>query len=110
MPCRVRTSQYLTANSEKNDMIGEANHLITTIKQMAASLDDDTYSARRASDDPSLRVTLPLNSCLAQLREKHATVSKLHRERFEQVKSKRTSQKALSVNAWLTAYQNSWKL
>ncbi|KAI2373143.1 Microtubule bundling protein [Ophidiomyces ophidiicola] len=73
-------------NSEKEDMIDEAKHLITTIKQMEASLDDSAYGSRRASDDPDLCITLPLNHCLAFLKEKHAAVSKLHRERFEQVK------------------------
>ncbi|EEP79964.1 conserved hypothetical protein [Uncinocarpus reesii 1704] len=73
-------------NSEKNDMIEEANRLITTIKQMEASVEDNVYTSQRQSDDPDLRVTLPLNHCLALLREKHAAVSKLHQERFEQVK------------------------
>ncbi|EAS28303.3 microtubule associated protein [Coccidioides immitis RS] len=73
-------------HNEKNDMIEEANRLITTIKQMQASLDDGAYGSRRASDDPDLRVTLPLNHCLALLREKQHAVGKRHQERFEQVK------------------------
>ncbi|WEW61249.1 Microtubule bundling protein [Emydomyces testavorans] len=73
-------------NSEKSGMIEEAKNIITTIKQMEASLDDTAYGSRRRSDDPDLRVTIPLNHCLASLKEKHTAISKLHRERFEQVK------------------------
>jgi protein regulator of cytokinesis 1 len=39
-------------------------------------------------DDGQLIVTYPLKPCLQALKERHKSVSKLHRERYEQVKSK----------------------
>lgn len=63
-------------------MTEEAHRLIKTIKQMEASLDD---SRRNVYDD--MKVTYPLTDCIQILQEKHNTISKLHRERFEQIKS-----------------------
>ncbi len=54
---------------------------------MDASLDDSKSSRRDYHDDDELQITFPLNQCLLSLKEKHAQVSRLHRERFEQVKS-----------------------
>ncbi len=53
---------------------------------MEASLEDDKQTAGYDLDTTGLRVTFPLNDCLRDLKEKYNTVSRLHRERFEQVK------------------------
>jgi Ase1/PRC1/MAP65 family protein len=53
---------------------------------MEASLEDDKHSAGYDLDTTSLRVTYPLTDCLRDLKEKYSAVSRLHRERFEQVK------------------------
>lgn len=71
-------------------MVEEAQRLIKTIKQMEASLDDEKANGQYELDDEDLQVTYPLNRCLSFLKEKHAAISKLHRERFEQVKSQCT--------------------
>lgn len=71
--------------AEKKEMVDEAKKIITTIHQMEASLDDSKNSRSRNDDD--LQITYPLNRCLLQLREKHAQIHRLHKERFEQVKS-----------------------
>lgn len=65
-------------------MMEEAHHLKTTIKQMEASLDGVGRGSRECE---GIEITYPLNRCLEALKEKHNSVSKLHRERFEQVKS-----------------------
>lgn len=72
-------------NSEKKEMIEEAKKIITIIHQMEASLDDT--NRRRSQEDDELTITYPLMRCLQQLREKHTQISRLHKERFEQVKS-----------------------
>lgn len=68
------------------EMVDEAERIITLIRQMEISLDDS--KAQRNQDNDKLHVTYPLVQCLKSLREKHSHISKLHRERFEQVKSK----------------------
>ncbi|KAL9625229.1 MAG: hypothetical protein Q9160_000631 [Pyrenula sp. 1 TL-2023] len=73
-------------NAEKNDLTEEANKLIKTIKQMENSLDDDKSICGYELDSSSQRVTYPLNRCIEKLKEKYHTISKLHKERFEQVK------------------------
>lgn len=70
--------------SEKKEMVDEAKKMITTIHQMETSLDDN-HCRRRSDDD--LQITYPLNQCLKQLKEKYAYIHRLHKERFEQVKS-----------------------
>lgn len=65
----------------------EAQRLITTIQQMEASLVDEKANGKYRLDDDELQVTYPLNRCLALLKERHSAMSKLHRERYEQVKS-----------------------
>ena len=77
----------LTWISEKHEMIEEARRVITTIKQMESSLDGAPRNRQRASEDPELQITFPLNRCLNALKEKQNAVAKIHRERFEQVKS-----------------------
>lgn len=69
-------------------MTEEAQHLITAIQQMEGSLVDERANGQYYLDQDDLRVTYPLNRCLMSLREKHGAMSKLHRERLEQVKSK----------------------
>lgn len=72
---------------EKDDLLDEASTIVTTIRQMEASLDDNRHQRSHHSDSDDLKVTYPLNRCLVALKEKHMQISKLHRERFEQVKS-----------------------
>ena len=69
-------------------MAEEAQRIITTIKQMDASLDDNKAHHEYEAEDENLKITYPLSRCLQGLKEKHLQISKLHRERFEQVKSK----------------------
>ncbi|KIX08413.1 uncharacterized protein Z518_03069 [Rhinocladiella mackenziei CBS 650.93] len=78
-------SQLRLVNSEKNQMTEEAQNIIKTIKQMEASLDDEKDRGYHL-DTNGLRVTHPLIDCLRDLKEKYNVVSRLHRERFEQVK------------------------
>lgn len=68
-------------------MMDEAQKMITTIRQMEASLDDNKPRRERQSDEDQLKVTYPLTRCLQVLKEKHIQISRLHRERYEQVKS-----------------------
>lgn len=58
-----------------------------TIKQMEASLDDNKPNPNYDADDSNVKVTYPLMRCLQGLKDKYNAVSKLHRERFEQVRS-----------------------
>nr|KAK5447601.1 Microtubule bundling protein [Exophiala xenobiotica] len=74
-----------SVNHEKNEMTEEAHNIIKTIKQMEASLDDEKDRGYDL-DSNGLRVTYPLMDCLRDLKEKYNVVSRLHRERFEQVK------------------------
>ncbi|RVX74182.1 hypothetical protein B0A52_02014 [Exophiala mesophila] len=78
-------NQLRLVNSEKNEMTEEAQNIIKTIKQMESSLDDEK-DAGYDLDTNGLRVTYPLIDCLRDLKEKYNVVSRLHRERFEQVK------------------------
>ncbi|KAL4871067.1 hypothetical protein BDV12DRAFT_164698 [Aspergillus spectabilis] len=73
-------------DSEKHDMTEEAHKLINAIQQMEESLVDEKANGEYNIDHNDLRVTFPLNRCLTFLREQHSAVSKLHRQRFEQVK------------------------
>lgn len=73
--------------SEKSHMMEEAQQLITTIRQLETSLVDEKASGQYHLNDDELQVTYPLNRCLAFLKEKHNAMGKLHRERYEQVKS-----------------------
>lgn len=67
-------------------MTEEAQKIIATIKQMEASLDDERQNGAYDLETTGLRVTYPLNKCLQDLKEKYNTVSRLHKERFEQVR------------------------
>ena len=61
--------------------------MIKTIRQMEASLEDDKATNPYQLEDDELKVTIPLMRCLQGLKEKQNNVAKIHRERFEQVKS-----------------------
>jgi len=74
--------------AEKKDLIDEAQKLVTAIRQMEASLDDSRSGRDYRTEDDDLQITYPLTRCLQLLKEKHIQISRLHRERFEQVKSK----------------------
>lgn len=76
-------------------MIEEAKKVITTIRQMEASLDDSKHR-RDYQDDDDLKITYPLIRCLQGLKEKHIQVGRLHRERFEQVKSMSSRNRVLT--------------
>ncbi|KAK1467193.1 microtubule associated protein [Colletotrichum melonis] len=80
---KALTDQVNLVTNEKEEMIDEAERIITTIQQMEASLDDNR-ARRDRSDD--IQITYPLTRCLQGLKEKHKQVSRLHKERFEQVK------------------------
>ncbi|KAL2024711.1 hypothetical protein VTK56DRAFT_6912 [Thermocarpiscus australiensis] len=80
-------NQVRLVTAEKKELVDEAQKMITTIRQMEASLDDT--KARRSyqpEESEDLKITYPLTRCLQVLKEKHAQISRLHRERFEQVK------------------------
>jgi protein regulator of cytokinesis 1 len=79
-------NQVRQVTAEKKDMVQEAQKIITTIRQMEASL-DDTKGRREYSDDDDLNITYPLTRSLQYLKEKHTQISRLHKDRFEQVKS-----------------------
>ena len=70
--------------SEKNDLTEECRQTVKAIKQMEASIDDTNTHHDHAGD---LEITYPLMRCLQSLKQKYAAISKLHRERVEQVKS-----------------------
>ena len=55
---------------------------------MEASLDDNKARHEYEAEDEDLKITFPLMRCLQTLKEKHLQISKLHKERIEQVKSK----------------------
>ncbi|RDA87278.1 hypothetical protein CP532_1346 [Ophiocordyceps camponoti-leonardi (nom. inval.)] len=79
------------ASSEKKQMVDQAKNTIALIRQMELSLHGPNATAMMGpddddDDDDDLQVTYPLTRCLQMLRDKHAHVSRLHRERFEQIK------------------------
>lgn len=78
-------NQLRLANGEKNELTNEAQNIISTIKQMEKSLEDERDYAYNINT-ADLKIAYPLIDCLRDLKEKYSTVSRLHRERFEQVK------------------------
>lgn len=84
----MRLDQPLILCSEKHELTEQARQLIRTIRQMEASLDDTKARDDYDREDEELKVTIPLLHCIEHLKQKHKTIGKLHRERFEQVKSK----------------------
>lgn len=97
----------LTSNSEKHELTEQARQLIRTIRQMEASLDDTKSKDDCDREDDELRVTTPLLQCIENLKQKHKVISKIHRERYEQVKSK--YRRPPSNSTILTVIQNSPK-
>ena len=77
----------LTIRSERSELTEEAHQTIKTIKQMESSLEDQAPNDAYKLVDEDLKVTIPLTKCLQGLKEKHNTIAKIHRERFEQVTS-----------------------
>ncbi|GAW21760.1 hypothetical protein ANO14919_112850 [Xylariales sp. No.14919] len=77
-------NQVKVVSIEKKGMVDEAERIIANVRQMEMSLDDTKTQRNLEHDD--LHVTFPLTQCLKVLKEKHMQISKLHRERFEQVK------------------------
>lgn len=53
---------------------------------MERSLDDSRPDDDYESERDGLKVSFPLLNCIQTLKEKHHTIAKLHRERYEQVK------------------------
>ena len=78
-------SQVRLVTSEKKELVDEAKKIITTIHQMETSLDNSRNSRNREDDD--LQISYPLIRCLQHLREKYTHIHRLHKERYEQVKS-----------------------
>lgn len=66
-------------------MTEEAHRLLKTIRQMEASLEDDKPNPNYEDHDESA-ISYPLTRCLQTLKERYNSVSKIHRERFEQVR------------------------
>ncbi|KAJ5165989.1 hypothetical protein N7492_006285 [Penicillium capsulatum] len=73
-------------DEEKEQMTQQAQRLITIIQQMEASLGDERANGQYELNREDLCVTYPLNQCIAFLNDKTEAMTKLHRERFEQVK------------------------
>ncbi|KAL0931127.1 microtubule associated protein [Colletotrichum truncatum] len=78
---KALTDQVRLVTVEKEEMVEEAERMINNIRQMEASI-----SGRRDRDGDDIKITYPLIRCLKALKEKHAHVSRLHKERFAQVK------------------------
>lgn len=83
-------NQVRIVTAEKKQMIQDAQNKITAIRQMEASLEDPEPrgSYRSSNDDDGLEVSYPLIKCLQALKEKHFQISRVHRERSEQVRSR----------------------
>ncbi|KAF2200372.1 hypothetical protein GQ43DRAFT_374023 [Delitschia confertaspora ATCC 74209] len=77
-------NQLKLVTNEKHNLSEQARNLIVAIRQMEASLEDHKPSPNYEVDDRD--ITYPLNRCVQSLKEKYNAVSKLHRERFEQVR------------------------
>ena len=80
-------NQVRIVAAEKNDMTEEAQRIITTIKQMDVSINGPKDRHEYEAEDEDLKITTPLLPCLQALKEKHLQISRIHKERFEQVKS-----------------------
>lgn len=83
-------------------MTEEAHRAITTIKQMNISL-NGSKDQQYEDEDQELRITIPLISCLQELKEKHSQISRIHKERFEQVKSRQLTRDIDSVLTFFRA-------
>lgn len=69
---------------EKEQLTEKCQKLITSIKQMERSLDDEKSGRRNSNDD---RITAPLTKCLRELKEKHGNIKKQHAERYNAARS-----------------------
>jgi protein regulator of cytokinesis 1 len=78
-------NQLKQVTNEKHEMTEEAHRLAKTIRQMEAALEDNKPNPN-FDDVDDARITYPLTRCLQGLKDKYNAVSKLHRERFEQVR------------------------
>jgi hypothetical protein len=87
-------------------MIEEAQRIVTAIRQMEASLDDSKSRRDYQAGDDELQITYPLTRCLQVLKEKHTQINRLHRERFEQVKSTAAPPPPAGKHERLTRLQN----
>ena len=81
-------------------MTEEARRMILTIKQMEASLDGTKADGSRNDGDPELSISYPLTRCLQSLKQKQSTIAKIHKERFEQVRS-RYRNNSLKIQCWV---------
>lgn len=84
-------NQVRLVAAEKKDMMEEAQRIITAIRQMEASLDDSKPRREYSAEEDEVKVTFPLSRCLQMLKDKHTQIGRLHRERYEQVKSRCTT-------------------
>lgn len=55
---------------------------------MEASLEDRQQQDPYRSANSDLKVSAPLSNCVERLKEKQNKIAQVHRERFEQIKSK----------------------
>ena len=78
-------------------MAEEGQNLIQTIRQMEASLDDKSFKGGDAKRNSEPEISYPLVDCLQLLKERHKVVSKSHRERAEQVRSKCAQDKMVTM-------------
>ncbi|KAI4933210.1 hypothetical protein J4E85_003614 [Alternaria conjuncta] len=78
-------NQLRQVTNEKHEMTEEAHRLLKTIRQMEASLDDNKPNPNY-DDQDDRAITFPLTRCLQGLKERYNSVSKMHKERFEQVR------------------------
>ncbi|KAG9562590.1 hypothetical protein KCU79_g6271, partial [Aureobasidium melanogenum] len=79
-------NQLKLVAKEKHDLTDEARRLIKSIRQIEAALVDDKSHRESDYQDAHLTITLPLRDCITSLKDKHNTVSTIHRERYEQIK------------------------
>ncbi|KAH0140423.1 hypothetical protein KCU82_g16785, partial [Aureobasidium melanogenum] len=79
-------NQLKLVAKEKHDLTDEARRLIKSIRQIEAALVDDKSHRESDYQDEHLTITLPLRDCITSLKDKHNTVSTIHRERYEQIK------------------------
>ena len=85
--CKLCATGINDWHREKNDLTEEAYRIIKTIRQMEASLEDHKPNDDYPLEDEQLIVFTPLTRCIKGLKEQQNQVAKVHRERFEQVKS-----------------------
>ena len=91
-------NQVRIVAAEKNEMTSEAQRIITTIKQMDISINGHKDRHEYEAEDDDLKVTAPLIPCLQSLKEKHTQISRIHKERFEQVKSQCLAMDAIIIS------------